>query len=206
MYLFKFLKKKKETEFNPSIAIKLLAELTELLKEIQINSWLTDGTLLGWYREQNFIGHDKDMDIGVHISEYKESLIPHLTKNNWEVIRVLGTIQQGLELSLKKNGHKIDIFFFYEDGNQVWHAAWQGQKIDGKRYRRMIKYSYEKFNLKEIEFLNHTFSAPDNPEKYIITKYGENWRTPIKNWDWALGPANSELTDIIVSEVKRKKL
>jgi hypothetical protein len=60
----------------------------------------------------------------------------------------------------------------------------------------MIKYYYDSFSLSQSIFQGIRVSVPENPEKYIITKYGENWRIPVKNWDWALDPSNSQLTDI----------
>ncbi|MDP8232494.1 MAG: LicD family protein [Candidatus Zophobacter franzmannii] len=204
--MFKIFKKKKKVAvFDAKVAINVLRDLTKLLDELGIPSWLTDGTLLGFYREANFIGHDKDMDIGVFISDFKDELFDKLEENGWKIVRALGSKDQGLELTLRKDLHNIDIFFFYEDDDCYWHAAWQGQKIDGKRYRKMIKYSYHKFQLIKAQFLDSDFNVPLDTEKYIVTKYGKDWRTPVKDWDWAFGPSNAEATDIIVPEIKKRK-
>jgi hypothetical protein len=200
-----FKKKKVDVEFNPQTAISLLVELTDILERNSIQSWLTDGTLLGFYRESNFIGHDKDMDIGAFIKNYNPAIKEVIREYGWTLIRELGTVEQGLEFTLGKNSHKIDIFFFYEDKEKYWHAAWQGKKIDGKRYRAMIKYNYDRFELKKAMFLGHEFNVPSDTKKYIITKYGEGWHTPVKDWDWTFGPSNAEATDIIVPEKKKRK-
>mgnify|MGYP003089566186 FL=1 len=36
------------------------------------NIWLDFGTLLGYYRENDFISHDLDMDFGVQVSSFEE--------------------------------------------------------------------------------------------------------------------------------------
>ncbi len=189
-------KKSKKAIFDKTIAIKVLEKMLHDLEQENIQAWLTDGTLLGYYREKDFIGHDMDMDLGVFIDDYKPDLLVHLEDKGWKLVRKLGFRDLGLELTLSRDQHKIDLFFFYKEGDKLWHAAWQGFKKDGKRYRRMIKYYYDSFSLSQSIFQGIRVSVPENPEKYIITKYGENWRIPVKNWDWALDPSNSRLTDI----------
>jgi len=202
MKLFKRNKKKKVC-FNPETAIVLLAEATEICRKNNLRTWLTDGTLLGYYREGGFISHDLDMDMGAFIEEYDQNLDSQFEKQGWQIIRKLGDKSRGLELTLGKEDHHLDIFFFYKDDDTYWNACWQGIKIHGKRFRRMIKYSYEEFSLKKIEFLDYSFNVPDDTEKYLITKYGNGWKTPQKDWDWALDPANAQVTDIIIPTKKK---
>lgn len=197
-------KKKKVLIFDKKTALKVLRALIEDLQLINIKCWLTDGTLLGFYREKDFISHDMDMDVGVFIKDYNSEVDTHLLSKGWKIVRKLGFKDLGLEFTLMKDGHKIDIFFFYEQGDKYWHAAWQGLKKNKIKYRRMIKYTYPKFSLKPASFLGLDVLIPENPELYIITKYGKNWQTPVKNWDWALGPANAVATDIEIPELKKK--
>lgn len=197
-------KRRKVVVFDKQTALKVLRELIADLQQLNIKCWLTDGTLLGYYREKDFISHDLDMDVGVFIKDYHPKVDKHLVTQGWTIVRKLGFRDLGLELTLSKDDHNIDIFFFYEEGDNYWHAAWQGKRKKGVRYRRMIKYSYNKFTLKQATFLGLEVLVPENCKLYIETKYGQDWRTPIKNWDWALGPANAVATDIEIPQLKRR--
>ncbi len=190
--------------FDKTIAVKVLENMISDLELVNVKCWLTDGTLLGFYREKDFIGHDRDMDLGIFIEDYKIDLTDHLEQKGWKLVRRLGFRDLGLELTMSKDNHKIDLFFFYSENDKYWHAAWQGLKRDGKRYRRMIKYYYDSFSLTEAYFLGIKVAIPHNPEKYIVNKYGPEWKTPVKNWDWALDPSNACPTDIEIS-FKTKK-
>lgn len=166
-------------------ALPVLTEAYNILLNIGVESWLTDGTLLGFYREGDFIGHDGDVDLGVKAKNWKEDILPSMKSNDFEVIRIEGAVENGLEYSFKKNGVSIDLFFFYEDQEQVWHSAW----LKGIQ----LKFAYPKFGVKTVNFLGEKFNAPENEEQYLRIKYGEGWNIPQTKWHWAFSPKNVQL-------------
>jgi hypothetical protein len=97
--------------------------------------------------------------------------------------RTYGTPTRGLQYSFRRHGIKLDTFFYYEDGAEVYHAAWK----DGTP----IRYGYPTFTLAPITFLGVSMLAPEHPEQFLATKYGPEWRTPVTVWDWAWGPKNA---------------
>lgn len=169
-----------------------LVHAKKLLDELSVRCWLTDGTLLGYYRENQLLGHDTDIDMGCYISEYTDQIIHKFNENGWRFEHMFGCRAEGLELTFSRKGVSLDLFFFYEEDDKYWHGAWRG--TDNKE--NLIKYYYSRFNLVETEFGGNIFDIPENPEKYIITKYGKDWRTPVKEWDWQFGPSNATATDI----------
>lgn len=57
----------------------------------------------------------------------------------------------------------------------------------------ILTYEYEADlieNLKEIEFKGHKFMIPAEPEKVLVAKYGEDWKTPKTSWRWDFDPKN----------------
>ena len=155
---------------------------TKLLNSLEMKYWLTDGTLLGFYRDGDFIQGDTDVDLGVFIDELTPRLISAFRKNGLRLLRVNGSKDCGLEYTFTRKGVNLDVFFFYKEKDYVWHATWLGNE--------MIRYRFPHFAVTDHEFLGHTFSVPANTEEYIRLKYGENWRTPVSNWNWARDPAN----------------
>ncbi len=196
LYLGSLKKRRKSFIRNRTIdqdfGIENLVNAKEILDKLNMRNWLTDGTLLGYYRDSNFIKHDLDLDMGSFISEYNDNVILEFIQNGWKLMHVFGRKDLGLELSFIRNNLKLDIFFFYEEHGKYWHAAWDGTE----RGLNLIKYYYDAIELKEETFLNHKFMVPKETLKYITTKYGESWNKPIKNWDWADGPSNSVRTSI----------
>ncbi len=174
--------------------IENLISAKKIFNELGVNYWLTDGTLLGYYREHDFIKHDFDLDIGCFIKDFNDEIIMKFLDEDWKLFKVLGKKDLGLEITFIRDFLKLDIFFFYAENGKYWHAAWD----ETKRGLNLIKYYYDPFELKTDIFLNHEFSVPKDTLKYITTKYGKSWNEPIKNWDWADGPSNSKRTSVFL--------
>ncbi len=172
---------------NPKSALQILEEATSILASLGVKSWLTDGTLLGYYREGNFLKHDKDVDIGILRASWNNLILPTMISNNFELIREKGSLDNGLEYSFKKNNISIDFFFFYEEEENLWHSAWLKTL--------QLTFNYPNFSTKPIVFLGRNFSAPTNEEEFLRIKYGESWATPEKKWNWAFSPKNVALKD-----------
>lgn len=168
---------------NKAVARHNIIVAQAALNTVGVEPFLVDGTLLGAIREKDFIAHDKDTDFGIFIEQYTPDITKAMVQAGFKVGRVFGTIDKGLELSFRRHKIKLDLFFYYSDDNTRYHAAWP-------KNQEPIKYTYWKFDLKPVVFLSHTFLAPDDPERFLTTKYGD-WKTPVEVWDWAWGPKNA---------------
>lgn len=172
---------------NHKVAISVLAEASQVLSNLKVKHWLTDGTLLGFYREKNFIGHDDDVDLGADIRDWSPEISPQMESAGFKKIGEFGSVESGLEYAFEKDEMRIDFFFFYYEGDQMWHSCWM-RKIQ-------LQFFYPEFGLKEIEFLGHPFHVPENELEYIELKYGPGWKTPQKSWHWAFSPENTKMTE-----------
>jgi hypothetical protein len=209
------------------IAIKNLILLKEILNKHHCAWWLSDGTLLGAVREQDFISHDTDTDIGVSWSTFSKECFLEIVQV-FKLVNVYGYVDDCLELTIERAGTKTDIFLFYEkNGTEIYHSAfaefkrnkiWRVSKLinffQGSEnnfesvnsfnlkcagYKR-IDYVYEKFSLSTINFLGEKFNCPLIPEKYLECKYGQDWGTPKKQWDYAYSPLNHLRTNIYIDQ------
>lgn len=167
------------------LARRNLCDAVRTLEGAGLHPFLVDGTLLGAVREGGFMEHDRDLDLGMFIEEYRPCFPRRLGAVGFAHRRTFGTPTRGLELSFRRGGLKLDVFFYYRDParGQVYHAAWK----DGTP----IRYGYPSFTLAPLAFLDRTFMAPADPEKFLATKYGPDWRVPVTSWDWAWGPKNA---------------
>jgi phosphorylcholine metabolism protein LicD len=165
-----------------SICIENLEIVARTLEANKVKHWITDGTLLGFYRDGGLIKGDKDIDIGIMIEDLPSNIHYLLKKEGLSLLRENGTKENGLEYTYTRKGANLDIFFFYYEKDYVWHANWLGSE--------RIRFKYPIFELKKEKFGSREFWTPKNIEEYLELKYGKNWRIPIGKWDWAKDPEN----------------
>ena len=180
---------------NKELALNNLLELTSILKTHDVTHWITDGTLLGFHRENDFISHDTDTDIGILFNTFKIEVVTDCLNAGYKVHHILGYPNDSLEITFVKGGLRTDFFFFYQDGDKLRHSAFN--RFTNLNYHR-VDYVYDKFGVKEDIFLNNSFFVPEDPLKFILTKYGETWQVPNARWDYAYSPLNSKATELII--------
>lgn len=168
-------------------ALKVLSGAVTALNQGDVSYWLTDGTLLGFYRENGFISHDSDIDLAVPISAYSTVIFKEMELQGFAFKRQLGTVSKGLELTFQKDGVNVDIFFFYQEFEQLFHSAWL-KDLE-------IRYYYEPFKLRTAIFNGLVVNVPDDTENYLVQKYGTNWSIPDVSWHWAFSPKNATHAD-----------
>ncbi len=177
MFLGLFDKKRFE-----KICIENLELASAALEENNAKHWITDGTLLGFYRDGGLIKGDRDIDLGMMIEDLPANIHVFLKSKGLHLLRINGSVDYGLEYTYTRKGANLDIFFFYRENDFVWHANWLREK--------KIRFRYPLFGVKKTQFKAKEFWAPENIEQYLELKYGKNWRVPIRKWNWATNPKN----------------
>ena len=69
---------------------------------------------------------------------------------------------------------------------------------------KWIDYLIPKLEFGWMDFMGHQFRVPKEPEALLRWEYGDSWRTPDKNWHYAVDPPNAaprpERLDVAASE------
>ena len=146
-----------------------LVEITNILESLEIEYFLTDGTLLGAVREGDFIPWDWDVEITV----LSESIYPK-TAELIEKAKNTGFYVSSIDQSF--NNFKLN--FNKLDNKYSLNGLW----LDGD-FRTRKAYSYPKeFFLKntEIEFRGKKYPTVSNIHNYLVYQYGD-WETPSKS-------------------------
>lgn len=185
-------------------ALQNLHELNEIFTKHNIKYWIQDGTLLGFYRDKNFIKHDNDIDIGISWKDFTHNVMFNILDSGFDLNAVSGLVEDSLVVNIIKRNINIDFYFYYDkDDDEFYHSALvKPPYVDG-RYR--VDYSYKKFNVKEIEFLNCKCFAPDDILYFIETKYGKHWKTPNTKWVSSVDPLNRVVTNITVKKKRSRE-
>ncbi|XP_046544821.1 LOW QUALITY PROTEIN: fukutin-like [Haliotis rubra] len=163
---------------------QLLSRGKEILDDLGVEFWLSSGTCLGWYRQCGIITYSKDIDFGVWIKNYQEDIVTAFEGRGFSLKHVFGKESDSYELSFKAGDIKIDLFFFYEEAKYMWNGG--TDVLTGQKY----KYFFPKFDVCWTEFLGLRVRVPCPTLPYVTANYGQNWNSPVKQWDWMKSPAN----------------
>ena len=158
-------------ELNKDDAKFMLSTIKRVLEQNGVHFLLNFGTLLGAVRDHDFIGHDYDIDLAMHV-KYREKfleLIPELHKLNIKLCRYF---YKGTIYSFYYKGIVTDFNIVFEPPFPYKFWFYQTlEKLYPKRFTKETDY---------LEFLGEQYEVPKNPERFLEYMYGRNWRIPQK--------------------------
>ncbi len=172
---------KRIADLNISDARKALSDWSALFLHEDLRWFVLSGTFLGLIREDSFIPHDYDIDIGIKSEDMKFEIIKkkldlsrefeirNIHYNQEGYIKKNTYIKTGKNLMLIKlvhlTGISLDIFIHYTIKNSCWH---------GSSFHRWdnTAFELETYNLNGITVL-----GPKDADLYLTENYGD-WRNP----------------------------
>lgn len=163
--------KTKHTYFNvplnKNICHENLAIIHKVLNEHDIFFWLSEGTALGFTRENDFISHDDDLDIGIFEKD-KEKFINCLDTLKEYGFSVAEIMNDNNFYALIRKGEKVDVDITGLNSNCIsCSKAWTREPC-----KKIIPYL--KFTKKEIN--GKIYNLPTVP--YLEFLYGKDWMIP----------------------------
>lgn len=171
----------------------LLFKVDDILRNNGIPYWLTYGTLLGAFREHNFIAHDYDLDVALDI-KYLDKIKPLMLDNGLtlKVEAHFGSWEKphNVEYRFEFNQVFIDFDFYVISEHSAY--TYNPLFIDGVDYQeknKILPIIVERIDnpfegLSVFSFLGREFMVPSNTEEFIVANYGPTWKKPIKNYDY----------------------
>ena len=187
-YISAFFLKKQTQHFNKGNKV-LLFKLDEVLNQNGLQYWLNYGTLLGAYRDHDFIKHDYDLGIGmwwIDRNDVKDllvnngfNLVVEFRVGKWEH-------PDNVEYRFEYAGAFVDIDFYTIDDDNMAYTFNPDfiEKHDYSKKGVLHPFIIEKINnpirgLRQIDFIGGKFWIPTNAEEYLIYNYGKGWDTPL---------------------------
>ena len=143
------------------------------------------GTLLGCIRENSFLKHDDDIDIGLMPSANLADLIKAF--EGTELKYFGGYVYAGkvMEIGYKFKKMRVDFFLYVTDGEfSYWDSYYDapGVKYQNnetgchRSARPLIK------GIETIDFNGVAVDVPTNSEELLQAHYGEGWKKPDLSW------------------------
>ena len=135
-------------------------------------SFIICGTLLGYYREADFIAHDDDLDVAY----FSKCTRPEDIKTELRAI-VFRMLCDGYDIKLARksgffkpsvDGFSFDVFPMWSDRNCLWMMNTTRQRAGPELI----------LPVQTARFRDVDVYVPNNIERYIESEYGPNWRIP----------------------------
>ena len=174
------------------------------------NIWLDFGTLLGYYRENDFISHDLDMDFGVQVSSLEEFEVieKHLINNGFNTTKEFYFNKNLVELSYSYKGLNVDFIIYKKENDRVSSDTifFMTNALGNPTRYEVYHYEIPFSGLKGCYFKGIKVKVPENTQEYLRTLYGEDFETPNTNYNWKENPiykpGDAELAEVILRKGK----
>lgn len=166
---------------------EVLQKAKNALDSENVLFWLDYGTLLGAYREHDFIKHDFDLDIGLWLKD-AEIAKKAMLKNGFELIRCfrIKNDERRVEYCFAYKGVSIDLFFYELEGNcTLGHFFTSIIGISKLNYPNKcgvceVRFPYTGF--RQMLFKDNLYNVPAETDKYLSAHYGSTFMQPDPNF------------------------
>lgn len=160
--------------FNTEAARRLLFDFHEVCAIEQATFFLAFGTLLGAYRDHDIIPYDTDIDVFMAGKSNHDKLIKLIESGAFSKKNIFVS-RPPRNWSFIRDGMYLDVYPLLFDSKL---NLWSGQISTGAPINHV---GADQFPLKKIHLLGRYFHIPNDSDKFLKERYGENWKTPIKD-------------------------
>ncbi|MCK2183040.1 hypothetical protein [Halomonas getboli] len=182
--------------FDKRDAYQAIADFRDMMSDLAWPWYVVSGTFLGAVREQDFLGHDYDIDVGVDYPDFDLERLQGAVKASegvWFIKSVsYCTFREPLDDSgvryyqmekpilvklVHKTGLVADLFVHVEEKGVLWHGS------------PIHRWDNDCFKLSEYQLGHETVYGAADADHYLTENYGD-WRTPVLDFDCSIDPPN----------------
>jgi len=174
------------SDYKKNYLRKGIHAMKSIMDKAMKQFWISDGTLLGWYRNCGVFSHFDDIDFATWSKYASENFTQYLMSNKegFKVLYRFGFFDEAYELSFKWKDIKFDLFFNYI------FSDYYGVSVHFAGNGSYSYYHYSKYFLCSADLIGIRINVPCDPKTYVTEQYGKEWDRPAKNWNWGTSPFN----------------
>lgn len=184
--------KKERNELFKKEAVPVLQCFANALNSEGIKYWPAFGTLLGYYRNHDFIPFDIDIDMAAFLCD-SERIRKALNKEGFSLIRYYRVNSDGgYEECYKHKDYSttIDVFYFQKNADCMYCYTFSPEEKMNKpeSLNRECKFSCHQYRVPQDTFVKAEFKGieicvPEHPELQLEAIYGPNFMIPDPNYE-----------------------
>lgn len=174
---------------------EVLHNFSSALNENGIMFWLEFGSLLGFYREHDFIKHDCDIDFGAYLED--SVLIRSALENKgFTLLHQYRSSDGGLEECYKYKHTTIDVFYFRQDEDLLYCNTFVLEDFYINRwFKKELKCSVKRISIPRNGFTKASYkgcdvNVPMNIEQHLQMHYGKSFMIPNPNFNYKKEASN----------------
>ena len=161
-------------KLNIEVCHENLALIHEAFKKYNIPFWLSEGTALGFFRDNKIIPWDDDVDIGFkikYLKNFSKKILPYLISSGFIVSEIYRKASRNFVSLIRKN-EKIDIDIIREN------KGYGCTSLMHKKVKNCDSLLPHLNDFTEIKIRGKIYNLPKIG--YIKELYGNKWNIPIK--------------------------
>ena len=168
-------------------SIDLFHKIAKVFNENDIVYWLEFGSLLGYYRDNDYLSNENDFDFGVYIHEASK-VRELLLSEGFELLRFYKDLTDGGIEECYRYGDMhttFDIYYFSEENNKLLTTGFKpildmGLKANlGRELPFCVrKMKFPATDFMKIEFKGELVYIPTNTKEHLAAHYGSNFMIP----------------------------
>ncbi len=172
---------------------EVIKAFSELMNRNKIPFWLEFGTLLGFYRDRDFISHDFDIDFGTYIENH-DRIRKTLTDAGFKLVRLYTDNGGGIEECYKFKNSSFDVFYFRRDEEGMHCTSYKRapkswiRSILNRRKYIVKELSFPDTGLVAARFKDADIFVPSACEAHLKAHYGENYMIPDPDFNSETAP------------------
>lgn len=174
-------------DYGQDLLIKELKLFKKTLDKIGVSFFLIGGSCVGLVRDNKFLEHDKDIDVGIFEDVDLESLVIHLDNSGYVRVMIAGIENGKYVWAMKVINNTLLVFeiqVFYRKDNIMFFNRNLGKSAPQHYLEGRLEWDAKLFdNMKTIKCGKEEYLVPTPIEKYLFTTYG-NWKIPEVYKDW----------------------
>ena len=184
---------------------EVLHAFSDALNKNNIIFWLEFGSLLGYYREHDFIKHDCDIDFGVFLKD-RDCVNSALERGGFKLIHQFKSSDGGMEETYKYKHISVDVFYFREDGPFLYCNTFISRypvflnRVTKRRTCFVKRIDIPNQRMVPAQYKGANVFVPADCESHLKMHYGADFMIPNPNFDY-----KKEATNIYYYTYKERK-
>jgi len=160
---------------NQEVCRNNLFAFDDVMRELGLRFWLSEGTALGCIRDSAIIPWDDDIDVGMRCEDRNKFVTVALPLLKTMGFKLTFVANNGTFFGFLRNGEKVDVDFVCP---KTKCQACRTSNAKCVTCDEMIPFVQ---NLRSTNFLGRTFLVPG--ESYLEYLYGPGWKVPERKKD-----------------------